>query len=102
MTMCGLDPENRLPVRKYSLGMRQRLGLAQAMMENPAVLILDEPLNGLDINGIREIRELLLKLEDEGRLIILASHNADDIRILCEVIIKMDKGEIVEVQRGNA
>ncbi len=101
MTMCGLDPENRLPVRKYSLGMRQRLGLAQAMMENPAVLILDEPMNGLDINGIREIRELLLKLKDEGRLIILASHNADDIRILCEVIIKMDKGEIVEVQRGN-
>ena len=99
--MCGLDPENRLPVRKYSLGMRQRLGLAQAMMENPAVLILDEPMNGLDINGIREIRELLLKLKDEGRLIILASHNADDIRILCEVIIKMDKGEIVEVQRGN-
>jgi len=59
-------------------------------------------MNGLDINGIREIRELLLKLKDEGRLIILASHNADDIRILCEVIIKMDKGEIVEVQRGNA
>lgn len=56
-------------------------------------------MNGLDINGIREIRELLLKLKDEGRLIILASHNADDIRILCEVIIKMDKGEIVEVQR---
>ena len=95
LQLCGLDPDLRLPVRKYSLGMRQRLGIAQAIMEDQKILILDEPMNGLDIDGISEMRDLLLKLKDEGRLIILASHNSEDIRILCDVIIKMDKGRVI-------
>ena len=95
LQLCGLDPDLRLPVRKYSLGMRQRLGIAQAIMEDQKILILDEPMNGLDIDGISEMRELLLRLKNEGKLIILASHNTEDIRILCDVIIKMDKGRVI-------
>ena len=95
MKRCGLDPKLKHSVRKYSLGMRQRLAIAQVIMERPEILILDEPMNGLDIDGISEVRDLLLKLKDEGRLIILASHNSEDIRILCDVIIKMDKGRVI-------
>ena len=96
ISLVGLDPESRLPVRKYSLGMRQRLGLAQALMEQPKILVLDEPMNGLDRSGVESIRELLLSLKNEGRLIILASHSREDIDILCDVIYEMDAGAIVK------
>ena len=92
MELCGLDPGLRLPVRKYSLGMRQRLGIAQAIMEDQKYLILDEPMNGLDKNGVAEIRELLLKMKNENRLIILASHNREDIEILCDEVYEMEDG----------
>ena len=94
MERLGLDPGWKKPVGKYSLGMRQRLGLAQAIMENPSRLILDEPMNGLDRQGVEETRNLLLELRDEGKLIIISSHNAEDIRILCDEVYEMDKGEI--------
>lgn len=84
MRKVGLDPDLRKPVSKYSLGMRQRLGIAQAIMENPNVLILDEPLNGLDRYGVVEIRALLKELRAEGKSILLASHNAQDIEELCD------------------
>ena len=71
----GLDPEMKKPVSKYSLGMRQRLGIAQAIMEDPDILLLDEPLNGLDNEGVEEIRKVLLSLKEKGKLIILASHS---------------------------
>ena len=90
MELCGLDPGLRLPVRKYSLGMRQRLGIAQAIMEDQKYLILDEPMNGLDKNGVAEIREFLLKMKNENRLIILASHNREDIEILCDEVYEME------------
>lgn len=80
----GLDPDMRKPVAKYSLGMRQRLGIAQAIMENPSVLVLDEPLNGLDRYGVLEIRSLLKELKADGKSILLASHNAQDIEELCD------------------
>ena len=96
MTRCGLDPDLKLSVRKYSLGMRQRLALAQAIMEETGILILDEPMNGLDIDGIREIRELLFRYKENGCLIILASHNAEDIKLLCDKVIRMDKGRVIE------
>lgn len=80
----GLDPDMRKPVAKYSLGMRQRLGIAQAIMENPSVLVLDEPLNGLDRYGVVEIRSLLKELKADGKSILLASHNAQDIEELCD------------------
>ncbi len=80
----GLDPDMRKPVAKYSLGMCQRLGIAQAIMENPSVLVLDEPLNGLDRYGVVEIRSLLKELKADGKSILLASHNAQDIEELCD------------------
>ena len=95
MEFVGLDPKMKKSVRKYSLGMRQRLGLAQAIMEDPKVLILDEPMNGLDKNGVNDMRELLLRLKTQERLIILASHNPADIEILCDVVYEMDNGKIV-------
>ena len=79
MQKVGLDPDMKKPVSKYSLGMRQRLGIAQAIMENPDILILDEPFNGLDRYGVVEIRELLKQLKADGKAILLASHNAQDI-----------------------
>ena len=82
----GLAPDMKKPVAKYSLGMRQRLGIAQAIMEDPAVLVLDEPFNGLDRYGVVEIRTLLKELKAEGKSILLASHNAQDIEELCDQV----------------
>lgn len=84
MRKVGLEPDMRKPVAKYSLGMRQRLGIAQAIMEDPSVLVLDEPFNGLDRYGVVEIRELLKELKAGGKSILLASHNAQDIEELCD------------------
>ena len=92
----GLDPDMKKPVGKYSLGMRQRLGIAQAIMEDPRLLILDEPFNGLDKHGVAEIRELLLELKAAGKTILLASHNEEDIRILCDHVYEMDGGILKE------
>lgn len=82
----GLDPNLKKHVSKYSLGMRQRLGIAQAIMEKPRLLILDEPFNGLDVQGVKDIRELLMSLQKQGVTILLASHYDEDIRTLCEEV----------------
>lgn len=92
----GLDPESQKHVGKYSMGMRQRLGIAQAIMEDPNLLILDEPFNGLDISGVEEIRRLLLELKEQGKTILVASHYKEDVDYLCDTIIRMDKGKIIE------
>lgn len=92
----GLDPEAKKHVGKYSLGMRQRLGIAQAIMEDPSLLILDEPMNGLDNQGVQEMRQLFLKLKDEGKTILLASHNREDIAALCDTTVEIDRGKIVK------
>ena len=94
----GLDPKLKLSVRKYSLGMRQRLGLAQAIMENPDILILDEPMNGLDNDGVADMRKYLLELKKQGKTIIIASHSAEDIEILCDTVCEMDKGVLTKVR----
>lgn len=94
MERVGLDPDSKKKVGKYSLGMRQRLGVAQAIMENPDILILDEPMNGLDNQGVEEVRNILLKLKEEGKTVILASHNKEDIEILCDEVYKMDHGKL--------
>lgn len=93
----GLDPDLRRHVRKYSLGMRQRLGLAQAIMENPKILILDEPFNGLDKEGVAEMREYLLSYKEQGKTILICSHSAEDISVLCETVHEMDKGVIQKI-----
>ena len=90
----GLNPDDKKHVGKYSLGMRQRLGIAQAMMENPDILILDEPMNGLDKNGVEDIRKLLLRFRDEGKTILLVSHSTEDIGILCDEVYEMDNGRL--------
>ena len=98
ITMVGLDPDDKKCVGKYSLGMRQRLGIAQAIMENPSLIILDEPMNGLDNHGVDEIRKLLLGLKDEGKLILIASHNREDINLLCDRVYEMDMGVLIRVR----
>ena len=92
----GLDPKSKKHVGKYSMGMRQRLGIAQAIMENPELLILDEPMNGLDNQGVQDIRKLLLELKEEGKTILLASHNREDISVLCDTVTEIDHGKIIE------
>ena len=96
--MVGLDEKERKPVKKYSLGMRQRLGLAQAIMEDPHVLVLDEPMNGLDKQGVEDIRHLLLELKKQDKTILIASHNAEDIRLLCDEVYEMDAGMLTKIK----
>ncbi len=92
--LAGLDPDDRRPVRKYSLGMRQRLGIAQAVMEDPEYLLLDEPMNGLDGEGLTDMRELFISLKNKGKTLLIASHSREDIEILCDRVYEMDKGRI--------
>lgn len=96
MELVNLDPKSRKHVGKYSLGMRQRLGIAQAIMENPKILILDEPMNGLDNDGVKHIRNVLLEMKKQGTTILLASHNRENISVLCDKVYEMDKGIIKE------
>ena len=93
--LVGLDPDDKKHVGKYSLGMRQRLGLAQALMEDPEILLLDEPMNGLDDQGVEEIRQILLKQKEAGKLVVIASHNKEDIGLLCDAIFRFDHGKLV-------
>lgn len=99
MKMVGLDAKLKKPVAKYSLGMRQRLGIAQAIMENPEILILDEPFNGLDKQGVAQIHELILNLKSGNKTILLSSHSQNDIDLLCDVVCEMDAGVMKEVRR---
>ena len=92
----GLDDTDKKWVGKYSLGMRQRLGIAQAIMEHPALLILDEPMNGLDRGGVEEMRKLFGSLRDNGTTILLASHAAEDIDLLCDTVYEVSDGIVTE------
>jgi ABC-2 type transport system ATP-binding protein len=94
MCLVGLDPDNKKHVSKLSMGMRQRLGISQAIMENPSLLILDEPFNGLDANGIEDMRNLLLDQKERGKTILMASHSSEDIKCLCDNVIRMEQGRI--------
>jgi len=94
----GLDPDLKKPVSKYSLGMVQRLGIAQAIMEDPLMLILDEPFNGLDKHAVADMRRLILELKEKGKTILLASHNQADIDELCDTVCEMDAGVLTVVR----
>lgn len=97
LNLVGLDPNLRKKVSTYSLGMRQRLGIAQALLDDPKLLILDEPMNGLDNSGVRAMRELLRQKNAAGTTIIMASHNPYDIQELCDTVHEMDAGVLSEV-----
>lgn len=97
METVGLDPTSKKAVRKYSMGMRQRLGIAQAIMEDPEVILLDEPMNGLDNQGVEDIRKVLLSLRDKGKTILLASHSREDIAVLCDTVTEMEAGRAKRV-----
>ncbi|MGN0318656.1 MAG: ABC transporter ATP-binding protein [Lachnospira sp.] len=97
LNMVGLDPYSKKHVGKFSLGMKQRLGIAQILMEDPEILILDEPMNGLDKNGVQEMRTIFKKMASEGKTIIMANHNSEDIEVLCDKVCEMDVGKIVSI-----
>lgn len=94
----GLDPNDKRAYRKYSLGMKQRLAIAQAIMEQPDVLMLDEPTNGLDDDGVRKIRDLILVEKARGAIVLLASHNREDIRILSDHLFLIEQGRLEELE----
>lgn len=98
MELVGLDPDLKKAVGKYSMGMRQRLGIAQAIMEKPKLLILDEPMNGLDNQGVGHIRSVLLSLKEKGVTIVLASHFKEDISYLCDEVYQMDAGVLTRME----
>lgn len=92
----GLDPDDGRKVKKYSLGMKQRLGIAQAIMEKPELLILDEPTNALDREGIALMRNIFLKMKNQGTTILLASHDHDELKAICDNIYTIDNGILIE------
>ena len=98
LELVGLVEDADKAVGKYSMGMRQRLGIAQAIMEDPSIIILDEPMNGLDNQGVEEMRNLFLKLKEEGKTFLIVSHNREDIEMLCDHVYMMDHG-VLSVQR---
>lgn len=97
LDLVGLNPEDKRKIKNYSLGMKQKVGIAQAIMENPDIIILDEPMNALDEESVNNIRKIILDLKNKGKLIIITSHNKEDINILCDYIYKIDNGQIQEV-----
>ena len=99
--LVGFEPEEKKPVGKYSLGMRQRLAIAQAILEDPQILILDEPFNGLDQDGITNIHALLQTLKEQGKCILLASHSATDIAQACDVVYAFHQGRLENAKACN-
>lgn len=97
MEEVGLNPDSKKRVGKYSFGMKQRLGIAQAIMEHPNILILDEPMNGLDEQGVEHIRNLILNMRNEKRVILISSHNKEDIQILCDKVFAVQRGQVNEL-----
>lgn len=95
METVGLDWRSKKRTGTYSLGMRQRLGLAQAMLEDPDILILDEPMNGLDHEAIAALRSLLRRLAKGGETVVLASHYQEDLQTLCHRVYRMDAGRLI-------
>ena len=94
----GLDPKDKRTYRKYSLGMKQRAKIAQAIMESPEVLILDEPTNALDEQGVQDVRQIILAEKNRGALVILASHNQEDIRCLSDTVYYMSNGHLTKTE----
>ena len=95
MQQFSLDPNSRQIVKKYSLGMKQKLGIIQAIMESPELLILDEPFNALDEESVNLVRTLLLQYREKGTLILLTSHHKEDITAVCDETMLLQEGRQV-------
>ena len=98
LRQVGLEGDRKKHVGKYSLGMRQKLGIAQVIMEDPMLMIFDEPMNGLDKKSVSETRELFKQLRDRKRTILLASHSAQDIDELCDSVYEIDAGRMTQIR----
>ena len=96
----GLDPDDKRTYRKYSLGMKQRLAIAQAIMEKPDVLMLDEPTNALDSEAVAQVRDIIAREKERGALVLLASHNYEDIRLLSDEVYRLARGRLREEGAG--
>ncbi len=97
----GLNPDDKRSYRKYSLGMKQRIIIAQAIMEKPDILMLDEPTNALDENGVDKIRQVILEEKKRGALVLIASHNKEDIQILADQVFYIDNGSLIDRGGGK-
>lgn len=102
MKDMGLDPNNKKAVAKYSLGMRQRLGIAQAIMENPQLILFDEPTNGLDSDGVKLFSQVVNKMRSKGVSFIIVSHRKDEIYSLCDTIYKIENRGLHKVDEYPA
>ena len=98
MELVGLQPQAKQKVKNYSLGMKQKLAIAQAIMEDQQTLILDEPFNALDADSVENIRKLIRKFKNEGRTILLTSHNQDDIDLLCDEVYRINKNTLEKIK----
>ncbi|MBR3437409.1 MAG: ATP-binding cassette domain-containing protein [Lachnospiraceae bacterium] len=98
----GLDPKDRRSFRKYSLGMKQRIVVAQAIMEKPDILLLDEPANALDEDGVDLVRKIILEEKERGALVLIADHNPEDVRLLADKVYRISRGVVTEgKERGE-
>lgn len=95
LSEVGLDPNDKKKYRKFSLGMKQKLGIANAVMEKPDIVLLDEPINAIDINGVESVRKIISKLKSDGSIIIVACHDKDELESLSDEIYTIFEGEIV-------
>ena len=100
IALVGLDPDDTRPIRKYSLGMKQRIVFAQAIMENPELLVLDEPTNALDDEGVALFRDIILNRKQQGATILISSHNREDIASLCDKVYCLHQGKLIEEEES--
>lgn len=92
--LVGLDPDDRRSVKNYSLGMKQKLAIAQAIMEDPKILVLDEPMNSLDEESVQIIRDIIIDMKNKGVTVLISSHIKEDIEVLCDEVFKVSNGKI--------
>lgn len=101
LELVGLSAKEKKKVRNYSLGMKQKVAIALAIMDEPKILILDEPLNAIDDSSVKKIRELIIEYKKKDRIVLIASHYKDDIEYLCDEVYEMKNGEIQQKENMN-
>lgn len=97
----GLDPDDKRKYRKYSLGMKQKLGIASAFMEDPDIIILDEPINAIDESGVKKVKDMIQRAKERGAILITACHDAEELELLSDEIIHISEGRVVNRVETN-